>query len=88
MKTHKVSVDLIHRVIYDLDLGDIEHIETGKQEIVGEFPGMTFAPRFAPDGDKIVMSYTDPDIGNSEIYILNLKTRISSRITNNSAIDV
>ena len=48
-------------------------IETGKQEIVGEFPGMTFAPRFSPDGDKIVMSYTDPDIGNSEIYILDLK---------------
>ena len=63
-------------------------IETGKQEIVGEFPGMTFAPRFSPDGNKIVMSYTDPDIGNSEIYILDLKTRISSRITNNSAIDV
>ncbi len=63
-------------------------IETGKQEIVGEFPGMTFAPRFSPDGNKIVMSYTDPDIGNSEIYILDLKTRISSRITNNSSIDV
>ena len=47
-----------------------------------------FAPRFSPDGDKIVMSYTDPDIGNSEIYVLDLKTRISSRITNNSAIDV
>ena len=63
-------------------------IETGKQEIVGEFPGMTFAPRFSPDGNKIVMSYTDPDIGNSEIYVLDLKTRISKRITNNSSIDV
>ncbi len=63
-------------------------IETGKQEIVGEFPGMTFAPRFSPDGNKIVLSYTDPEIGNSEIYILDLKTRISKRITNNSAIDV
>ena len=63
-------------------------IETGQQEIVGEFPGMTFAPRFSPDGNKIVMSYTDPDIGNSEIYILDLKTRISSRITDNSSIDV
>tara|TARA_B100000674_G_scaffold484439_1_gene489829 strand:+ start:507 stop:1820 length:1314 start_codon:yes stop_codon:yes gene_type:complete len=63
-------------------------IETGKQEIVGEFPGMTFAPRFSPNGDQIVMSYTDPDVGNSEIYILDLKTRISERITNNSSIDV
>ena len=63
-------------------------IETGKQEIVGEFPGMTFAPRFSPDGNKIVMSYTEPNIGNSEIYILDLKTRISKRVTDNSAIDV
>ena len=63
-------------------------IETGQQEIVGEFPGMTFAPRFSPDGNKIVMSYTDPNVGNSEIYILDLKTRISNRVTNNSSIDV
>ena len=63
-------------------------IETGHQEIVGEFPGMTFAPRFSPDGKKIIMSYADPDVGNSEIYILDLATRVSSRITNSSAIDV
>ena len=63
-------------------------LETGKQEIVGEFPGMTFAPRFSPNGDKIILSYTDPSVGNSEIYILDLKTRISKRITNSSSIDV
>ena len=63
-------------------------IETGQQEIVGEFPGMTFAPRFSPDGKKIVMSFSDPNIGNSEIYILDLSTRVSKRITNSSAIDV
>ena len=63
-------------------------IQTGRQEIVGEFPGMTFAPRFSPDGKKIVMSYSDPEIGNSEIYVLDLATRISKRITNSSAIDV
>ena len=27
-------------------------IETGVQEVVGNFPGMTFAPRFSPDGKK------------------------------------
>ena len=63
-------------------------IETGQQEIVGEFPGMTFAPRFSPDGKKIVMSYSDPEIGNSEIYILDLATRVSKRITDSHAIDV
>ena len=63
-------------------------LETGQQEIVGEFPGMTFAPRFSPDGKKIVMSYADPEIGNSEIYVMELSTRVAKRITNNSAIDV
>ena len=63
-------------------------LETGQQEIVGEFPGMTFAPRFSPDGKKIVMSYADPDIGNTEIYVMELSTRVAKRITNNSAIDV
>ncbi|SVD12783.1 uncharacterized protein METZ01_LOCUS365637, partial [marine metagenome] len=48
-------------------------IETGRQEIVGEFPGMTFAPRFSSDGKKIVMSYSDPEIGNAEIYLLDLE---------------
>ena len=31
-------------------------IETGMQEVVGDFPGMTFAPRFSPDGKKIRIS--------------------------------
>ena len=63
-------------------------IETGQQEIVGDFPGMTFAPRFSTDGKKIIMSYADPDVGNSEIYILDLATRKKTRITNSTAIDV
>ena len=29
-------------------------IETGLQEVVGNFPGMTFTPRFSPDGKKII----------------------------------
>lgn len=63
-------------------------IQTGRQEIVGDFPGMTFAPRFSPDGKKVIMSYSDPDIGNSEIYILDLATRNKKRITFSTAIDV
>ena len=63
-------------------------IESGQQEIVGDFPGMTFAPRFSPDGKKIILSYASPEVGNSEIYILNLVTREKKRITNSTAIDV
>ena len=44
-------------------------IETGKQEVVGDFPGMTFAPRFSPDGKKIIMSFAKD--GNSDIYTMN-----------------
>ncbi len=27
-------------------------LETGQREVVGNFPGMTFSPRFSPDGQK------------------------------------
>ena len=60
-------------------------IETGTQEVVGNFPGMTFAPRFSPDGEKIVMSFAKD--GNSDIYTMNLKTRVVERITDHSSID-
>src|SRR5580692_1258698 len=32
------------------------NIETGQREIVGNFPGMSFSPRFSPDGQRIIMS--------------------------------
>ena len=32
------------------------NIETGQREIVGNFPGMSFSPRFSPDGQHIIMS--------------------------------
>ena len=49
-------------------------IETGIQEVVGDFPGMTFAPRFSPNGKKIIMSFAKD--GNSDIYTMDLETRI------------
>ena len=60
-------------------------IETGTQEVVGNFPGMTFAPRFSPDGKKIVMSFAKD--GNSDIFTMNLETRVVEKITNHSSID-
>ena len=60
-------------------------IETGVQEVVGNFPGMTFAPRFSPDGKKIIMSFAQN--GNSDIYTMNLETRLVERITEDSSID-
>ena len=60
-------------------------IETGVQEVVGNFPGMTFAPRFSPDGKKVIMSFAKD--GNSDIYSMDLKTREVEKLTNHSAID-
>jgi len=60
-------------------------IETGVQEVVGDFPGMTFAPRFSPDGKKIIMSFAKD--GNSDIYTMDLKTRVVEKITDHTSID-
>ncbi len=60
-------------------------IETGTQEVVGDFPGMTFAPRFSPNGKKIIMSFAKD--GNSEIYTMDLENRIVEKITNHPSID-
>ena len=60
-------------------------IETGTQEVVGNFPGMTFAPRFSPDGKKIIMSFAKD--GNSDIFTMDLDSRVVERITEHSSID-
>tara|TARA_B100000767_G_scaffold255472_1_gene261658 strand:- start:271 stop:1608 length:1338 start_codon:yes stop_codon:yes gene_type:complete len=60
-------------------------IETGVQEVVGNFPGMTFAPRFSPDGKKIIMSFAQD--GNSDIYTMDIESRKVERITEHSSID-
>jgi TolB protein len=61
-------------------------IETGQRELVGNFPGMTFAPRFSPDGQKVIMSLLRED-GNSNIFSMDLRSRTTTRLTNSNAID-
>ncbi|MFI0842575.1 Tol-Pal system beta propeller repeat protein TolB [Mesorhizobium sp. IMUNJ 23232] len=61
-------------------------IETGQRELVGNFPGMTFAPRFSSDGQKVIMSLLRDD-GNSNIYAMDLRSRTTTRLTNSNSID-
>jgi TolB protein len=61
------------------------NIETGQKEIVGGFPGMTFAPRFSPDGQRIVMSLEQG--GNANIFAMDLRSRRTTQLTNVEAIN-
>jgi TolB protein len=61
------------------------NIETGQREIVGNFPGMTFAPRFSPDGQRVIMSLQQG--GNSNIFVMDLRSKATTRLTDAPAID-
>jgi TolB protein len=65
----------------------IYNIETNQKEIVGEFPNMSFAPRFAPDGQKIIMSLQSDDGRNSNIAEMDLRSRQLHQLTNAPAIN-
>ena len=60
-------------------------LESGRQEKLGDFPGMTFSPRFSPDGNRVAMSLEKG--GNSDIYIMDLRTRALTRLTYDPGID-
>ncbi len=61
------------------------NIETGQREIVGNFPGMSFAPRFAPDGQRIIMSLQQG--GNSNLFVMDIRSKSTTRLTDTPAID-
>ena len=60
-------------------------LESGRQEMLGNFPNMTFSPRFSPDGNKVALTLETG--GNSDIYIMDLRTRALSRLTSDPSID-
>lgn len=63
----------------------LRDLQTGREESLGQFDGMSFAPRFNHDGNRMIMSIATA--GNTELYEMNLRTRQMRRLTNNPAID-
>ncbi len=65
----------------------IMNVETKQKEIVGEFANMSFAPRYAPDGQHVIMSLLDSDGRNSNIHVLDLRSRQVQQLTNTPSIN-
>jgi len=63
----------------------LQNVDSGRRELLGNFPGMSFAPRFSPDGTKVVMSISEN--GQSDIYEMDVRGRALRRLTNTPAID-
>ena len=61
------------------------NIETGQREVVGNFPGMSFAPRFSPDGQRVIMSMQQGP--NSNLFVMDLRSKQTTRLTDTPAID-
>jgi len=65
--------------VYMLDL------RSGRTQIVGKFPGMSFAPRFSPDGKNAIMSIAKN--GATNIYEINLRNKRMKQLTKGRSIN-
>ncbi len=62
------------------------NIDSGRQEVLGDFPGMTFAPRFSPDGKRVIFSLIEQGSA-ANIFVMDLRTRHVTRLTNHPSIN-
>lgn len=61
------------------------NVVTRQEEVLGNFPGTTFAPRFSPDGTRVIMSLQQgPD---SNIFTYDLRTGQTLQLTNTTGIN-
>lgn len=60
-------------------------LTSGRQSTLGEFEGMSFAPRFSPDGGGCILSVTRG--GGSDIFVVDVGSRRASRLTSSGSID-
>ena len=65
----------------------IYNLDTGQKEIVGDIPRMSFAPRFSPDGQSVIMSLESEDGRDANIFLMDLRTKQLRQITNVPAIN-
>jgi TolB protein len=61
------------------------NLSSKKTELIADFDGMTYAPRYSPDGNLLIFSLSRR--GSSSIYTFNILTRRLTRITKGKCID-
>ncbi|GHU15171.1 protein TolB [Alphaproteobacteria bacterium] len=66
--------------VYRLNLS-----KPSRPQLFANFKGMTYAPRYSPDGRLLIFSLSDR--GSSSIYTLNMATKEIKRITRGRCID-
>jgi TolB protein len=63
----------------------LRNIDSGQSAVLGEFQGMTFAPRFAPDGNRVIFSVSQN--GLSDLWTYDVRSRAQARLTNGPGIN-
>jgi TolB protein len=63
----------------------LRDLQTGREESLGTFQGMSFAPRFNHNGDQLAMSIAKG--GNTDIFVMDLRSRQLRKLTDSPAID-
>lgn len=64
----------------------VQTLRTGNRFKVSSRPGINGAPSFSPDGRKLVITLGGVD-GNLDIYVLDINSRRTTRLTTHRAID-
>ncbi len=63
----------------------VMNLENGQRDVVANLPGSTFAPRFSPDGQRIIMS--NGEQGITSLIEVDLRSRQVRRLTQPTSID-
>src|ERR1700692_1157759 len=77
--------DLVLTPRFSPSTQEITYMAYGQGEVVGNFPGMSFAPRFSPDGQSVIMSLQEGS--NANLFIMDLRSKATTRLTHTPAID-
>jgi TolB protein len=62
----------------------LRDLQTGREESLGRFNGMSFAPRFNHDGSRMLMSIASG--GTTSIYEMDLRSRSMRRLTSSNGV--